>query len=219
MNLLQVCKDVEELNPLVKALYEMAVSEITEVGINPCLVETYRSQERQNYLYCQGRTVEECVKKGINKEFSIKYCNKSASRVTWTLNSIHTKRKALDLVPKRNVNGDMVAIWDAGDKQTQIIIKTMEKYGFEPGANWSVNVDSPHFQMDGRFESVFMQDRNTKYVTRMIQNALNRKVNVSLKIDGDWGSKTTKAVNKFRELNGWIQNGKLGVTAIKILLS
>ncbi len=219
MNLLQVCKEVEELNPLVKALYEMAVCEIIQLGVDPCLVETYRPQERQNYLYCQGRMIEECTKKGINKEFALKHANKIVNPVTWTLNSIHSKRKAVDLVPKRVVNDKMTAIWNAQDKQTQIIIKTMEKYGFEAGANWPVNMDSPHFQMDGNFDSVFMQNKNTKYITKVIQKALNKKINTTLKIDGIWGSKTTVAVNKFREINGWVQNGKLGVTALKILLS
>jgi peptidoglycan LD-endopeptidase CwlK len=219
MNLLLICKDVEELNPLVKALYEMAIKEIMELGINPCLVETYRPQERQNYLYCQGRASEDCIKKGINRDFALKYANKSSSAVTWTLNSIHAKRKAVDLVPQRVVKGKLTAVWNAQDKETLIIIKTMEKYGFEPGANWSVNADSPHFQIDGNFDSVFMQDKNTRYVTKMIQKALNDKVNTLLKIDGIWGSKTTVAVNKFREVNGWVQNGKLGVTALKLLLS
>lgn len=218
MNLLQVCKDVDELNPLVKALYEMAVYEIIKLGVEPCLVETYRPQERQNYLYCQGRPLEECMKRGICKEFALKYADERTSAVTWTLSSIHSKRKAVDLVPRRVVNGKMTAIWNAQDKQTQIIIKTMEKYGFEAGANWAVNVDSPHFQMNGNFESVFMQGKNTIYITKMIQMALNKKIKSSLKVDGSWGNKTTVAVNKFRELNGWVQNGKLGVTALKVLL-
>ena len=90
---------------------------------------------RATELYIKATA--ECVAKGINQSFASAYCSPKAGKVTWTLNSVHKSRKAVDVVPQRKVNGKVVAIWNVKDPQTQIIIKTMEKYGLEAGANWT----------------------------------------------------------------------------------
>lgn len=213
------CRDLKELNKLVRAMLELALADIKKQGINPLVVETYRSQERQNYLYCQGRTISECVAKGINRAFATKYCNPKANKVTWTLNSIHKNRKAVDVVPQKLVNGKMTAIWNTKDKQTQIIIKTMQKYGFEAGANWTTNSDSPHFQVKGSFANVFEQGKNTTFVTKIIQKKLNKRSCNKLKVDGKWGKATTEAVNRFRICKGYkTAKGQIGAAAFKDLM-
>lgn len=213
------CRDTEELNQLVKAMLELALEDIRSQGINPLVVETYRPQARQNYLYCQGRTVSEITAKGISKSFAQAYSAPKAIKVTWTLSSVHKSRKAVDVVPQRKVNGEMKAIWNSNDKQTKAIINTMARYGFEPGVNWKSNPDSPHFQVKGNFTTTFYKGHTTKFVTMAIQIALNKKIGAGLKLDGDWGKKTTDAVNKWRKSKKWIQNGKLGEAALKALLS
>ncbi|WP_033166883.1 M15 family metallopeptidase [Clostridium sp. KNHs205] len=212
------CRDIKELNPLVQVMLNLALEDIKRQGINPLVVETYRPLERQRYLYCQGRTISECTAAGITKTFATAHSAPKASKVTWTLNSIHIQRKAVDVVPQRKVSGKMTAIWDSQDKETKAIISTMLKYGFEPGANWKDNPDSPHFQVKGDFESLFYKGHTTYYVTMAVQIALNKKIGAGLVTDGIWGDKTTAAVNKFRVQNLWIQNGKLGATALKKLL-
>lgn len=183
------------------------------------IVETYRPQERQNYLYCQGRSIEECVAKGIDKTFATKHCNSKVGKVTWTLSSVHKNRKAVDVVPQRKIDGKMTAIWNAKDPQTQIIIKTMEKYGFEAGANFATTPDSPHFQVKGSFTNIFTKANNTYYVTKAIQKALNNKIDAKLDTDGKWGSKTTDAVNKFRKAMGYkTALGQIGKGAFKELM-
>jgi peptidoglycan L-alanyl-D-glutamate endopeptidase CwlK len=184
-------------------MLELALVDIKRQGVNPLVVETYRPQERQNYLYCQGRGVAECTAKGISKAFAMKNCNTKVGKVTWTLNSEHKSRKAVDIVPQRLVNGKMTAIWNTKDKQTQIIINTMQKYGFEAGANWVTTPDSPHFQVKGNFNNVFTKTNNTIYVTKAIQKALNNKVDAKLMADGTWGNNTTDAVNKFMKSIGY----------------
>ena len=160
MSVIDQCRDIDRLNPLVKVMLELAIADIKNQGVNPLIVETYRSQERQNYLYCQGRTVVACTSKGISKAFAAKYCNSSAKQVTWTLNSIHIQKKAVDVVPQRKVNRVMAAIWNTQDRETKIIINTMAKYGFEPGVNWTSNPDSPHFQVNGDFDNLFLKGHN-----------------------------------------------------------
>lgn len=218
-NVCQICRDTKELNTLVQVLLTLAIDDIKSQGVNPLITETYRSQERQNYLYCQGRTIAECTAKGINSAFAKAYCNPSAGKVTWTLNSVHKSRKAVDIVPQRIVKGKITAIWNATDPQTQIIIKTMQKYGFESGANWKSSPDSPHFQVKGNFTNVFNQANNTEYVAKVIQQAINHKLGLKLTTDGMWGSKTTDAVNAWRKSKKWKESGVIGATALKELLS
>ncbi|WP_312495617.1 M15 family metallopeptidase [Anaerosporobacter sp.] len=195
------CRDIEELNPLCQILLNKALRDIKASGINPLIVETYRSQVRQNYLYSLGRTVK-------------------GNKVTWTQVSIHTKRNAIDLVPQRKIDGKMTAIWNALDKETKKIIAIMIGYGFEAGANWSTSPDSPHFQIKGvsATSKSFGSTNTNVYITKMIQNALNDKIKVGLKVDGKWGSNTTKAVNKFRSQFKWKEDGKVGVETLKKLL-
>lgn len=200
-NVTDQCRDTKQLNVLCATLLELAFKEIKENGINPLLVETYRSQARQNYLYSQGRTI-------------------SGTVITWTLNSIHTLKNAVDVVPQRISNGKMTAIWNSKDKQTLKIINIMTKYGFEAGANWSTSEDSPHFQIKGVSKTAkdYHAKNTNVYITKMIQLALNKYLGIHLFADGKWGSLTTAAVNDFRAKNKWSKNGKLGVIALKELL-
>ena len=195
------CRDIEELNPLCQILLKKALEDIKAVGINPLIVETYRSQVRQNYLYSIGRTV-------------------SGTKVTWTQSSIHTQRNAVDVVPQRLISGKMTAIWNANDKETKKVITIMEKYGFEAGANWSTSPDSPHFQIKGVSKTAksYSLTNTNSFITMMIQRLLNEKNNARLIVDGKWGSNTTKAVNKFRAKQGWKEDGKVGVETLKKLL-
>lgn len=217
MSNINQCRDIEELNPLCQILLNKALEEIKAVGINPLIVETYRSQERQNYLYCQGRTINQVTLKGITTSFARSYSNPKSCQVTWTLNSIHTKRNAVDLVPQRNGK----AIWNSNDKQTKKIIAIMQKYGFEAGANWTIRPDSPHFQIKGvsvNGKSYSSSNTNVN-ITKMIQGLLNKKIKAVLKVDGQWGANTTKAVNKFRSQFGWKEDGKVGVQTLKKLFA
>ena len=204
------CRDTKKLNKLVQIMLAAALAEIKAKGVNPLVIETYRTRERQNYLYGQGRTKAQCLAAGVPAT----YARPGATQVTWTLNSMHCLKKAVDIIPVRKGK----AIWNAADKDTQTIIAVMEKYGFEAGANWSKSPDSPHFQVIATFTSVFDQSHNTIYVTKAIQRALKTKGFYNGAIDGKWGSTTTKAVNAFRKSNKWTKNGKVGKVGLKKLL-
>jgi len=189
------CRDTKQLNSLCEILLNKALEEIKKEGINPLVVETYRSQARQDYLYSQGRTIK-------------------GTKVTWTLNSIHTKRNAVDIVPQRMSGGKMTAIWNSNDKETKKIINIMTKYSFEAGAMWSSNPDSPHFQIKGVSDTAtsYSSTNTNIYITKMIQRLLG------ITVDGKWGDGTTKAVNRFRGKFGWKKDGKVGTATLKKLL-
>lgn len=208
------CRDSGKLNVLVQVMLAAALKKIKAAGVTPLIVETYRSKERQYYLYGQGRTVAQCIAAGVPAAKAKKYAKPGAKQCTWTLNSIHIQKKAVDVIPMRNGK----AIWNAKDKDTKVIIDIMQRYGFEAGANWKTSPDSPHFQVKGISGKVFSQENNTFYVTFTIQRALKNLGFYTGKIDGVWWTGTTKAVNKFRKAQGWLQTGKIGKTALRRLL-
>lgn len=187
-------RDLKELNPLVDFLAIKALEDIRSQGVNPLVVETYRSQARQNKLYAQGRTAP-------------------GNKVTWTKNSKHTSRKAIDVVPQRSINGKMTAIWDAKDKDFVTIIKTMVAYGFEAGHNWKKNVDSAHFQIDGNFTTSFRRNATTREITKMIQAKVNAKV------DGSWGRDTEASVKTFQKLTGLEADGHVGLKTLDVMFN
>lgn len=178
-------RDLKELNPLVEFLARKALEDIKSQGVNPLVVETYRSQARQNKLYAQGRTAP-------------------GNKVTWTRNSKHTSRKAIDIVPQRSGK----AIWNAKDKDFVIIINTMIAYGFEAGHNWKNNIDSAHFQIDGNFTTSFRKECTTREITKMTQAKVNTKV------DGSWGKDTEASVKTFQQLNGLTADGHVGLKTL-----
>ena len=185
------------------------LKDIKAAGVDAVVFETYRPQERQNYLYCLGRTVEEAVAKGINKKFAVQYCNPKAGESTWTLNSVHKSCKAIDVVPR--IKGKLT--WSHTAKEQLIIVKCMARYGFECGTNWTTNRDSCHYQVKGTFTNIFCKGFTTTYVTKVIQKALG------IEEDGSWGKQTTKAVNDFRKSMGYkTALGQIGAEAFKALM-
>lgn len=50
------CRDINELHPKVKELALKLVELCKQNGLNIAIGETYRTKERQNELYAQGRT-------------------------------------------------------------------------------------------------------------------------------------------------------------------
>ncbi|MGE7115026.1 M15 family metallopeptidase [Lysinibacillus sp. NPDC047702] len=78
-NLTTTCRDLAELLPAAQTACRLLFQECFKAGIkNIFITETYRSQERQNYLYAQGRT-------------------RPGQIVTWILDSNHKSRLAWDI--------------------------------------------------------------------------------------------------------------------------
>ena len=98
---------------------------ITPVGIHPSITETYRSFERSDALYAQGRT----------KPGNIVTNAKGGQ-------SIHNYSLAFDFVML--INGKMN--WDV-DANWMKVVSVFKKYGWEWGGDWKGSLkDYPHFQ-------------------------------------------------------------------------
>ena len=217
VNVKSSTRDIKELNPLVQVMLNVALDKIRKKKITPLVVETYRPKERQYYLYGQGRSVATCIGAGMPKSYAQKYA-RSGNKVTWTLNSIHIQRCAVDLIPQRNGK----AIWDSKDKDTKQIISIMESVGFEAGANWSSSPDSPHFQVKGISVTGknFSKSNTTKFVTKMIQRQLQKAGFYNdYVVDGDWGKGTDNAIKQWRKSCGLSNVSSIGAKALKKLLS
>ncbi|MGE7131172.1 M15 family metallopeptidase [Lysinibacillus xylanilyticus] len=116
------CRDIKELLPASQLACKLLFQECYKAGItNIFITETYRSQERQNYLYSQGRT-------------------QPGQIVTWTLNSNHKSRLAWDIAV-----GPPQSLYDVATLSQ--IGAIARKLGITWGGDWIGSIDRPHFEV------------------------------------------------------------------------
>lgn len=118
-NLTTTVRSLDELKPVAKLACQTFLKECEKAGIDIFITETYRSQQRQNYLYEQGRT-------------------RSGNKVTWTRNSRHTSRLAWDIACNKPSLYDVATIKKAG--------AIAKKLGITWGGDWKTP-DMPHFEV------------------------------------------------------------------------
>lgn len=123
---------IRELMPEKQWSGEMWLSECDRLGFRFKIIEAFRTQERQNALYAQGRT-------------------KSGPVVTWTKDSDHTRRLAVDVVLLNCKHSDLESI--------------AKKYGIEHP--WPV-MDPPHYSF------VNAKGKPTPSIPKSIEAALRR---------------------------------------------
>lgn len=116
------CRDISELLPAAQTACRLLFQECFKAGIkNIFITETYRSQERQKYLYAQGRT-------------------RPGQIVTWTLDSNHKSRLAWDIAV-----GPPQSLYDVATLNRVGAIA--RKLGITWGGDWTANIDRPHFEV------------------------------------------------------------------------
>jgi len=118
-NVATACRDTDELSTLAQTACKLFMAVCKSKGINIFITETYRSQDRQNYLYAQGRTREGNI-------------------VTWTHSSRHTSRRAWDIACNGNTLYDKAIIKKAGAVAAEL--------GITWGGTWDTP-DMPHFEI------------------------------------------------------------------------
>lgn len=126
MSISTTCRDVNELLPVAQRACKLLFQECYKAGIrNIFITETYRSQERQNYLYAQGRT-------------------RPGQIVTWTLDSKHKSRLAWDIAvgPPQSLH-DVVTLNKVG--------AIARKLNITWGGDWLGSIDRPHFEVTGNW--------------------------------------------------------------------
>ena len=111
-------RDVSELKEGARQACEAHIKACQAAGLDILITETYRSQERQNELYAQGRT-------------------KPGKVVTWTTSSNHTGRQAWDVSFKSTGYNELSKFYKAGE--------IAETLGITWGGSWKKQ-DLPHFE-------------------------------------------------------------------------
>ncbi|HHX13925.1 MAG TPA: M15 family metallopeptidase [Clostridiales bacterium] len=116
-----IVTDLDELSPKTKELAIRFLERCAEEGLPVKITETYRSQERQNKLYEQGRTQPGAV-------------------VTWTKNSRHTDRRAFDICKQGSD--------PYGDEEFfRRCAEIGREVGLSPGYYWKEHPDKPHYEL------------------------------------------------------------------------
>lgn len=110
------------LSPWLRSRIEAALRELHAAGHELYIFEGFRSLQRSNYLYEQGRTREGTI---VTKAKA------------WQ--SFHNYGLACDLWPKKNNRW----VFDYNYEKPAVI---MRKHGFKCGIDFG---DNPHFQLDG----------------------------------------------------------------------
>lgn len=122
INITSTCRDLAQLMPVAQLACRLLFQECYKSGIdNIFITETFRSQERQNYLFAQGRT-------------------RPGNIVTWTLSSNHSSRLAWDIAV-----GAPLSLYDVTTLNKVGVIA--RKLGITWGGDWTGSIDRPHFEV------------------------------------------------------------------------
>jgi len=156
------CRDLAELLPSAQTACRLLFQECFKAGIkNIFITETYRSQERQNYLYAQGRT-------------------RPGQIVTWTLSSNHKSRLAWDIAV-----GPPQSLYDVTTLNR--IGAIARKLGITWGGDWVGSIDRPHFEVksswkmpkDYKLEGQVIVPSNSKLQVQLIVEDKKEEIKVA----------------------------------------
>lgn len=119
----RACRDIEQLSVQAQSACALFLEKCKQQSLNVLITETYRSQNRQNYLYEQGRT-------------------RPGKKVTWTYTSRHTSRRAWDIC--ENIKGREYANPSFFKRCAEVAADL----GITWGGDWNSTPDTPHFEID-----------------------------------------------------------------------
>lgn len=159
----KTCRDINELTPTAQKACRLFLKKCEEAGLNIFITETYRSQERQNELYAQGRT-------------------EPGQIVTWTLHSRHTSRRAWDIAVNGPILYDVSVIERAGEIGKQLGITwggywdTPDKPHFEVTEDWKApeEVEEVTQEQFNQMMETYIADRNKKPVSDWAKNDVEK---------------------------------------------
>lgn len=119
----QIIKDLNELSPKTRKLAIIFLEKCEEKGLSVRITETYRTQDRQNMLYEQGRSTPGSV-------------------VTWTKNSKYSSRRAFDICEDNTDDpyGDLEFFKKCAEIGREV--------GLTPGYYFESTQDMPHYEFN-----------------------------------------------------------------------
>lgn len=135
----KACRDIGALLPAAQAACRAFLAECEKEGLPVLITETYRTQERQDYLYAQGRT-------------------RAGAIITWTRKSRHTGRLAWDVC--KNVKGQEYADAAFFDRCGRIAAQL----GITWGGRWDTP-DRSHFEVTSDWKEKRETEMEKRYET------------------------------------------------------
>lgn len=176
---------VSSLKPVAQKACKLFLQECEKAGVHIYLTETYRSSDRQRWLYAQGRT------------------RFPGPVVTWTLNSNHMTGMAWDIAVSAPKNMyDSATLAKAG--------AIARRLGIEWGGDWTKTPDRPHFQVGTSWKGSSLDP--DPYIVEL-QRLLNQ-VGFKLALDGLKGNATDNAIVIFQRRAGLVTDGEGGPLTI-----
>jgi hypothetical protein len=148
-------KDVTELLPEIQGKVYSAIEELNAKRIAFLIMETYREQAVQDSYYAQGRESLQVVN-NLRVSAGLRSITDDDNKqiITKAKNSLHTLRRAIDIVPVSS-SGDVP--WNVEDSSTADLwinlATVMKDNGFEWGGDWDpkdkwgIGWDSSHYQI------------------------------------------------------------------------
>lgn len=116
---------LDKLTPAMRYRVENFLAAAVKQGLSILITETWRSKERQEYLYSLGRT-------------------QPGNVVTWTLQSKHIEGEAIDIGFVKDGKLTYEGDWQA-------VAKIGEKNGLLWGGRWPTP-DKPHFEFNREWQ-------------------------------------------------------------------
>ena len=113
------CRDISKLVPELQTLLATFFSQLATMGIHMLVIETYRTQARQDMLYQQGKSK---VKRSKHQDF-----------------------KAFDAIP---IDSTGKILWDYPPQSWKLIGQLAEKIGLKWGGNWEKFKDNVHYEIN-----------------------------------------------------------------------
>ena len=153
MDVTKPCRDLNKLSAKGKIACELFLAECKKQGLNVLVTETYRSQERQSYLYEQGRTRQGIIVTNVKKV------------------GYHNSGNAWDIC--KNVKGHEYDDYDFFLKCGFIA----KRLNIEWGGSWKSFPDNPHFQINNDWQPP-QQDDNKLFVA--VQGLINKGYSINL---------------------------------------
>lgn len=199
------CRDISELAPNAQKACRLFLKRCEQRGLDIFITETYRSQERQNYLYSLGRTIK-------------------GNKVTWTKNSRHTKRRAWDIACRGGILYNTAVLSQCGKVAAELGItwggtwKTPDTPHFEISENWNYSEEDEYMTEAEKAKMQAIDDSLTNLYKIVEEMKKNDVVYNTIEEVPEWGRAAVQRLIDEGKLNGTGDTLALNMTLLRAIV-
>lgn len=199
------CRDISELEPNAQKACRLFLKRCEQRGLDIFITETYRSQERQNYLYSLGRT-------------------RAGNKVTWTKNSRHTTRRAWDIACRGGILYNTAVLSQCGEVAAELGItwggtwKTPDTPHFEISENWNYSEEDEYMTEAEKAKMQAIDDSLTNLYKIVEEMKKNDVVYNTIEEVPEWGRAAVQRLIDEGKLNGTGDTLALNMTLLRAIV-